>query len=120
MSSRTTIDEFKDTIDEFKDAAEQDIGHTTAHLQRRHCPPLYRQSLEDTWKLLAEEEAIYNKEEDLIEEEQATIDQQRQIVERKRRLLVSRRKLIQRKRGLLDCEQNQGSQSPEVPSTPEL
>jgi hypothetical protein len=111
---------FKDKIDELKDAAELDIGHATAHLQRRHRPAQYRQSLEDTWKLLAEEEAVYNKEEALIDEEQAIIDEQRRTLARKRHLVVSRRKLIQRKRELLECEQKQGTQSPEVLSSSEL
>jgi hypothetical protein len=120
VTFKDKIDEFKYAIVELKDAAELDIGHATAHLQRRHRPAQHQQYLEDTWKLLAEEEAAYNKEEALIEEEQAIIDEQRRTLARKRRLVVSRRKLIQRKRELFECEQNQGTQSPEVPSSPEL
>jgi hypothetical protein len=120
VTFKDKIAEFKDKIDELKDAAELDIGHATAHLQRRHRPARYRQSLEDTWKLLAEEEAAYNKEEALIEEEQAIIDEQRRALIRKRRLVAARRNLIQRKTELLEREQNQGTQSPEVPSSPEL
>jgi len=120
VTFKDKIDEFKDTIGELKDAAELDIGYTTAHLQRRHRPAQYRQSVEDKWKLLAEEEAAYNKEEALIEEEQAIVDEQRQILARKRRLAASRMELIQRKRAMLECEQNQGTQSPEVPSSPKL